>query len=337
MVCLQAWTELALGDDGDADLSDDESEGEWGQLSGSSSSSSSDSSSDGSSASSTYSSSGTSSSSDGGAECDEGYSSLQARGAAAKRRGGIAAAGSMQRLGYESSTGTGWATANSSRSSNSSGSSSGSDADSDNGSSSSSEDIDEQESSIEQGVFGDPDLSFPPHLPSSKRRLGGKAAAGGGVPVGPRSPAAKVAASPSKPRKVGTMFLSVKLHVTDHHCCGALVVGCLACDGMHVLLLVAKLQYDQCTSRCSSLVHNCTAAFTALCAALHQQVYVCPLPTRVGLVFLLRLCRAVLLLLLLLVLARQAASGVAAPLPANRSQRRSCTYRWSSARAHCHR
>jgi hypothetical protein len=215
LVCLQAWTELALGDDGDADLSDDESAGEWGQLSGSSSSS-------GSSASSTYSSSGTSSSSsDDETQSEENSSSSKAaRNAAAKRRG------SMQRLGYESSTGTGWATANSSRSSSSS---SGSDADSD---SSSTEDEDDQESSIEQGVFGDPDLSFPPHLPSAKRALGGRAAAAdGGVPAGHRSPAAKgaaaaaaAAASPAKTRKVRPVCivcLSKTISATDHDGCAA--------------------------------------------------------------------------------------------------------------------
>jgi hypothetical protein len=125
-----------------------------------------------------------------------------------KQRGGVAAA---RQLGYESSTGTGWATANSSRDSSSS--SSGSSGSGSRSSSSSSED--EEESSREQGVFGDPDLSFPPHLPSAKRKLAGKAAAGA-----VRSPAGKgaagaagVAASPSKQRKVGSTCALVFIYL----------------------------------------------------------------------------------------------------------------------------
>jgi hypothetical protein len=212
-----------------------------------------------------------------------------ARDAAAKRRGVNGAPALVQRLGYESSTGTGWATANSSRSS----SSSGSDADSGSNSNSSEDDEHEAESSIEHGVFGDPDLSFPPHLPSMKRQLGGKAAAGGGVPAGHRSPAAKGAAaaaaaapSPAKPRKVSSVCIVCCMSTADRGGCIMHTLAAMTAPLAWLLhiLVVTVLQFDWDICSTSTVLHHLVYVSAVSC----QNTLVCVL---------LRLCRAVLLLL----------------------------------------
>lgn len=162
---MQAWTELAL-DDGDADLSDD-SEGEWGALSGAESSSGSK-------------------SSLSAADLDD-----SERQGETRHPRPAAAAG---RLACDTSSSGCWETGKSS-----SGTGSEDESSDDEGLSSSRD--------SGQGVFDGASFSIPPHMPSAKQRLAGQALSPTAAkPAVAACKAREEAAGHAKQNKVATLL-----------------------------------------------------------------------------------------------------------------------------------